>query len=257
MIVKTDAVVLRARKFSETSLIVPLYTEAYGKMTVMAKGARSSRSRLASVLQPMNYVHAVFYRKESRDLQLLSQCDLLESFSALSDDLERMAPAMMAVELVDLVTHPEEQSRPLFGLLVEALRSINNATKNPIMVLYYFEVHLLDLLGFRPDLGRCSECGTALTEAVVGSGKRVLHLSSGGLVCPDCSSRGLGLVPISAPAVRVLQRLQELRECEAATRISLPAAVRKEISVAVRTYLQIHVDGLDRLRADAVFASIL
>jgi DNA repair protein RecO (recombination protein O) len=257
MIVTTEAVVLRTRKYRETSTIVSLYTRAFGKISAIAKGARDRKGKFGSALLPMSYVSAVMYKKENRDLQLLSQCDLLESFRALSDDLQRMAPGMMVVELVDIIAHSEEENQPLFRLLVSTLKSINIATKNASLALYFFEMKLLELLGFKPNLHRCAECSSALDEATLASGRKELHLSPAGLVCPSCSARGLGLEPVSAPATRILQRLQELTDVDAATRISMTQKTRNEVAGTLRKYLETHVEGLGRLKAEAVFSSIL
>jgi len=257
MIVTTEAVVLRTRKYRETSVIVTLYTKSFGKISALAKGARDARGKFGSALQPMNYVKAVLYKKENRELQLLSQCDLLQPLTALSDDLQKMAPAMVAIELVDAIAHAEEENQPLFGLLVTGLQCINTATKNSFQALYFFEMKLLHILGFRPDLHNCSECRTVLDEHAMSAGRKELRLSPPGLLCPACADRGLGLEPVSAGAARILQRLQELTEIDAATRISMTPKVKHEVSSALRTYLEIHVDGLRRLKADAVFSAIM
>ena len=77
MIESTDAIVLRAIKYGDTSKIVTLYTRRFGKVAVIAKGARSAKSKFGSALEPMSLIQAVFYRKENREVQLLSQADLL------------------------------------------------------------------------------------------------------------------------------------------------------------------------------------
>lgn len=255
MIVTSEAVVLRTRKFRETSVIATLYTRAFGKVSMIAKGARQRKGRFGSALQPMNFVKAVFYWKETKDLHLLSQCDLVEQFSGLSDNLERMAPALSIVELVDLVAHSEEENGPLFALLVDVLRALNSATKNTFLALYYFEMKLLDLLGFRPELRHCVECGRQLDEKAL-SAKGDLRLSPNGLVCHSCAERGLGIESVKVASARVLQRLQELKDVQAALRIGLTPAVQHEVSAALRRYLEIHVEGLRRRKTEAVFSSI-
>ena len=253
MIVTSDAVVLRTRKYRESSLIATMYTEAFGKVTMIAKGARGRKSKFGSALQPMNFVRTVFYKKETRDLHLLSQCDLVEQFGGLSDDLERMAPALTIVELVDLVAHSEEENRPLFALLVSVLRALNSATKNRLLALYYFEMRLLDLLGFKPELRQCVECGRKLDEkAFLTRGD--LRLGSSGLVCQVCAERGLGIERVKVASAKVLQRLQELSDVRAALRISLQPAVLHEVGAALRRYLEIHVEGLHRRKAEKVFS---
>ncbi len=257
MIVTTEAVVLKSMKYHETSKIVTLYTRAFGKISVLAKGARDRKSRFGASLEPMCHVAAVLYTKESRELQLLSQCDTVESFPRLTEDLDRMAAGMAAVELVNAATHAEEENAALFGLLVDTLKAINSATKNPVNALYYYEMHLLGILGFKPNLHSCVQCGRPIDVTDAGSGKGGVRMSSAGLVCPECSSKGVGFESISAPAARILQRLQEVEDGESVTRISMPPNVRREVEVSLRRLLLTHLEGMKRLKSESVFSSIM
>ena len=96
-IVKTEAVVLKSMKYRETSKIITFYTRDFGKVKAIAKGARQPKNKFGSSLEPMSYVLVVLYRKEHRDLQLISQCDLIKTFRHLSEDLDKMAVCMSAI----------------------------------------------------------------------------------------------------------------------------------------------------------------
>jgi DNA repair protein RecO (recombination protein O) len=255
MIVTTDAVILRGMNYRDSSKILTLYTKEFGKLSVLAKGARTPKSKFGGALEPLSYVTAVLYKKESRDLHLLSHCDIVRPFRSLTDDLERMAAAMAVVELLQAVSHGEERNHLLFDLLVNSLESINGATKNPMNALYLFEVRLLEILGFRPEFGQCAGCSRAIDD--VQSGKLTVDLSKGGVFCPACSARGRGLEMISQGAVNTLRRMQELADISSATRIALTPVMQNEIRTTLRRYLQIHVEGLKALKSEAVFASIL
>lgn len=253
MIVTSEAVVLRTMNYRETSRIAVLLTRDEGKVSVIAKGARDRRSRLGAPLQVMNHVTAVFYMKQSRELQLLSQCDLVRPFRRLTRDLARMAPAMAAVELIDAVTPPEEPNDALFALLTRTLDVIDSATKNPENALYYFEMHLLDNIGFRPDLHRCCKC---LRPVIRAEDLRGAHMGPNGVFCADCSAKGHGLEPLSGAALRVLQRFQELGDSETVTRMTLSTQVRSEIGLVLRRFLVGHVEGLRTLKSESVFSSL-
>ncbi|MEW6509483.1 MAG: DNA repair protein RecO [Bacteroidota bacterium] len=254
MIVTTEAVVLRTMKYRETSTIATLYTRQMGKLQGIAKGARGAKSRMAAALQPMNHITAVLYTKESRELHLLTQCDFVRPHKGLTDDMERMAVGMAAVELVDAVTPAEEENAHLFELLTMTLAAADNATKNPGNALYYFEMRLLENLGFKPDMHRCYNCGVVLGDQ---EHRRGLHMSYGGVVCAACSGQGLGREPLSAPAIRVLQRLQEMNGPHAAMSVTLSPSVRGEVAGVLRRFLLGHVEGLRTLRSEAVFSSLL
>jgi len=253
VIVKSEAIVLRTMKYRETSRIATLYTKEIGKISVLAKGARDGRSRLGGALQPMNHVGVLFYMKETRDLQLLTQCDLARSFPGLTTDLDRMAAAMAAVELTDAVSPPEEPNRQLFELLSSTLDAVSRATNQPGNALYYFELHLLGIIGFRPDMRHCANCRKPVDPRAGGSG---VHMTANGILGPECSGKGLGLEFLSPAALAVLQRLQETADPVSATHLVLNSRVRGEIAGVLRRFLLGHVEGLRTLRSESVFSSL-
>jgi DNA repair protein RecO (recombination protein O) len=240
-------------KYRETSRIATLYTKEIGKISVLAKGARDGRSRLGGALQPMNHVGVLFYMKETRDLQLLTQCDLARSFPGLTTDLDRMAAAMAAVELTDAVSPPEEPNRQLFELLSSTLDAVSRATNQPGNALYYFELHLLGIIGFRPDMRHCANCRKPVDPRAGGSG---VHMTANGILGPECSGKGLGLEFLSPAALAVLQRLQETADPVSATHLVLNSRVRGEIAGVLRRFLLGHVEGLRTLRSESVFSSL-
>ncbi|MBP1647379.1 MAG: repair protein RecO [Bacteroidetes bacterium] len=254
MIVETEAVVLKTMKYRETSRIVTLYSREFGRLVVIAKGARERNNRFGSALNLMSYVQAVIYRKENRDLQLLSQCDSIDSFNHICEDMERVATGMAVVELMDAVTHAEERNTPLFGLLVQTLGTVNTAQKNVVNALYAFEVRLLDILGFRPNFLTCFHCGIPMNEESVGRSGAGLNVSSGGILCSNCSSRGMGMDTVSAGSVRMLQHLQEASDPASVTRITMSARMRNEVAGTMRRCLESHIEGFRPLKSENMFA---
>jgi len=257
MIAKTEAIVLRTMNFRDTSKILTLYTKDFGRVSVIAKGARDFKSKFGSALQPMSHVVAVFYRKEHKELHLLSQCDVMRRYPRLSEEMERLGAGMRVIEMVGGVTHAEERNEELFGTIVDALGAIDSVAKNPGNVVYAFEVRLSGILGFRPNFHGCAHCGAAMDERTVGTNGAELRLSQGGVVCAGCSSERLTEGRISAPALRILQRFQALSDFSAACTIMLDPRVKEEVGGILRRYLQSHVDGLQNLKAESVLAAIM
>jgi DNA repair protein RecO (recombination protein O) len=254
MICRTEAVVLKAMPFRDSSLIVTLFTRDFGKFSALAKGARGPKSRMASSLMPMCIVEAVFYRKESRDLQLLTQCDVSQPLKLLGADIGKIATGMAVVELTDRVTRGTEESRSLFGHVVGTLAAIDTATKNTRNALYFFELRLLDVLGFRCDYGRCPQCGIPLdTDLTNGMLLEVMA----GILCPACAERGVGFRQTSPAALRALQYFQNVKEVQGALNLSMSVALEEEVAGLLRRALQRHVEGLDHLKSEEVFAAIL
>lgn len=253
MIVRTDGVILKSMDFRESSRILTVYTRDFGKQSLLAKGVRGSQSRLAGVTAPLNYVTLVFYRSENRELQLLSQCDLVRPWRALTESLEAMAAGMAICELLSLVVQGEEEHPALFEILVQSLDAVNSAKDNRANALYVFEVRLLELLGFRPELRICGHCGKAIGEG----GKVALGVHPGRIVCGSCAAAGHGGEGLSAAAYQVLLRFQEISEVQGACRIALSPQVRSEVASVLSRFLRANVEGLPSLKSQAVFSDLL
>ena len=256
-IVKTEAVVLRSMKYRETSKIVTFYTRNFGKVKAIAKGARQSKSKFGSSLEPMSYVLAVLHRKEHRVLQLISQCDLIKPFRHLSEDLAKIAVCMSAIELIDKVSHDEEKNEKLFRLLLDVLSAANSATKKPWNLLYGFEIQLAGILGFQPNFEKCVLCGKAVLIGNDHSTLVAFHLGKGGPLCSSCSEHVGFKARISSDALRILAQLAGLRTMEAIADLGFIESHKEEIEGFLLRFLQFHIDGLQNLKAEKVLSRIL
>lgn len=251
MIVKTDAIVLSTMKYRETSKIARLYTREFGRLSVLAKGARAAKSPLRSALEPMNYVAAVIYRKENRELQLLTQCDVLASFRHLSEDMQKLQVALSAIELVTVVAHEEERNEELFELLLSVLRAVNDATKNLNVALYYFELRLTGLLGFQPELDVCSQCGGSAGEYDGNEYK----FGQSGILCKSCGANAAN--SLSPSSLSFLRTVRKFSSVEAAMNLHLTPSVEEQVGHILRRHLRTHIEGFRGLRSEDVFAAIM
>jgi len=245
---KSDAVVLKSLKYRESSKIVAFYTRGFGKLTGIVKGALRPRSRYGSSLEPMSYVNLVFYRKEGRDIQTISECDTIKSFRRLSEDLDLMAAGMTIIELVDLVAYGEVENIPVFNLLVDSLESLNTIPGSPSGILYHFELHLARALGFGPSFGDCVSCGSDRTVC--------FHISMGGLLCAKCASLPGQTVKMSGGTVDLLRRLAGSRGSDKLPQSEITPREAEETDKFLWTYLRFHVSGIRNLKSSGVFSKI-
>lgn len=185
---RCEGVVLRARDFGEADKLVTIYTPDRGKHRAVAKGARRVRSRLAAGIQP--FTRAMFLCWRGRSLDGISQVEVIEGFSPLRTDLERLAAATYACELVDAVSQEGDAQPRVFALLVFTLRALAEARPDAAgaaqvldgleRLLLSFQWKLLALVGFRPTLDRCVVCGEPVED---GGGEVAVSLEAGGVVC--------------------------------------------------------------------------
>src|SRR4030042_4626425 len=144
---KTEAIVLRQRKLGEADKIVTLFTPNYGKLEAVAKGVRRPKSRLAGHLEVLTYTSAML--AQGRNLDVVTQAQVIESFAPLRDDLHRLSRALYAAELVDRFSPEGAESYHIFQFLFGTLRRLAAGAAVDI-VLRYFAMQLLNLAGFPP-----------------------------------------------------------------------------------------------------------
>jgi len=92
-IVRTEAFVLKAFRFGETSMIYRLLTRDRGVVPVIAKGARSPRSRLGAAVDPFRRLDVTYYDKPGREIQTLVDVELLAGHPGVTASLERLEAA--------------------------------------------------------------------------------------------------------------------------------------------------------------------
>ena len=240
MIVRTDAVVLRTLDYSETSLIVQLFTRQHGRIAVLAKGARRPKSKFGATLQPMAYVQVVYYYKESRGMQTLTEAAYVQRFPHLTTDLGRLTVGLRLVELAHALLEEGEQNAPALGLLLQALAFADGApdpapggpTAGPANALPWFQLHLATLLGFAPDLDRAALDGLPERGGV-------LVLSSGAVVAAE-EAAGVAASRAALRAFAVFARAP----LGTAGRMQLLPQVRLEAEALADAFLRHHAERL-------------
>ena len=148
MIIKTESILLKSTNYRETSKIITFYTRSHGKIRGIARGVRNPKTKWGGALQSMAYLNLFFYFKENKDLFLVSNAEHIRSFNSIYSDYDKMQVGFKIIELVNRTTADNQQNTEIFELLKCSLDILENATKNFINVLFYFEYRLCGLLGF-------------------------------------------------------------------------------------------------------------
>ncbi|MFQ5629334.1 MAG: DNA repair protein RecO [bacterium] len=179
-LVKTEAIILRTAKMGETSKLLTLYSLKDGILKLIAKGARSPKSRMGGTLETLNVVEVVYYEKSNRDLQFLSQASIVFAPKNLLKDAERTVMAMVCTEMIARLEKEQNPNASIFGLLRAALEAFNQENANGRLILFAFQMQLLRFLGFAPDLSQCASCGTGQSI------KWQFQLTDAKLYCNEC-----------------------------------------------------------------------
>ncbi|HLE88524.1 MAG TPA: DNA repair protein RecO [Candidatus Limnocylindria bacterium] len=215
---KTEAIVLRSMDLGEADRVLTVLTPRLGKLRVIAKGIRRTRSRLGGGLEPFSDVHLVL--AVGRTFDVVTQTALEDPHLGLRDDLHSTAAAWYLVELADRFCEGSAESHDAFELLAQGLAALD-ATPAEVsreLVARWYELHLLDAMGFRPELTRCLDCGAMIEPQ--GNG---FSPEAGGVLGPECFDRALGARPVSGAALKVMRHLQ---------RSSLTEVIRLRLALA-------------------------
>lgn len=272
MIVKTDGVVLKSMRFRETSKIVTFYTRRYGKLSAVAKGARETKNKFGASLEPMTAVNLVLYKKEHRDLQLLSQCDIRKQYKNIHSEMNRMAVGLSILELLNQLTHDEEENPSLFSLVEESLDAIESASGNIVNYQYGFELRLCAIHGFSPVFDQCVRCGRQV-DVTKGGGTVIFQFDKGGMLCPACAEaipsaqlrpldvreeapgRGPAYRRIKTATVQVMERLYSAR-LQSLDGLEYQTTVGNELAATLRSYLRYHFESVRPLKSALVFEQL-
>jgi DNA repair protein RecO (recombination protein O) len=220
---KTEAIVLRSMDLGEADRVLTVLTPRLGKLRVVAKGVRRTRSRLGGGLEPFGDVQLVL--AVGRTFDVVTQVAITDPHLGLRDDLEATAAAWYVVELADRFCEGSADSHGAFVLLAQALAALDvpaGAVARET-VNRWFELHLLGAMGFRPELAQCLECGAAIEP----EGNRYAP-ADGGVVGPECAGAVPESRPVSADALKVLRHLQR-SELSVVLRLALRPAVHREV----------------------------
>jgi DNA repair protein RecO (recombination protein O) len=225
---RAEAVVLRHSNWGEADRIVTLYTREQGKLRAIAKGARKIRSRKAGHLEP--FTHITLQLAKSRDLPIVTQVETIDPYLPLRETLVLTGYASYVLELLDRFTYEEDGGNlSLFRLLTETLARLCS-TADTWIVIRYYEMRLLDFLGFRPQLFECSNCGATIEPV-----DQFFSPRTGGVICPKCGSGLPGLWKVSVEALKYMRHFQRSTYKEA-TKARVSPEIQKEMETLMQAY---------------------
>jgi DNA repair protein RecO (recombination protein O) len=227
---KTEALVLRRTDYSNTSLIVSLYTRDHGRVEVIAKGARRETSPFHAVLDLANHVQAVYYRHTHGAIHTLSECYLMNDFHGVRQDLFTFYAASHVLELISGLTPAEDANRGLFHLTASTLSALYQRSE-PEDTLLVFQTDLLKILGYLPVFFECASCGKDVL-----SSKRVMFSPvKGGSLCGNCAR---GIPDGFFVAGKLLGKLKALSDLtpDGAASADLTAGDRRNLEVILIKY---------------------
>jgi DNA repair protein RecO (recombination protein O) len=249
----TEAIVLSRFDYSEADRILTLITPAGGKIKAIAKGIRRPTSRIGGSVEPFAELRLAL--AVGRTFDVITQVEVIHPWLNLRDDLVSFGTASYIAELANGTLEERHGAENVYLLLKRAYE-ILDAGMAPGRVARWFEIHLADELGVRPEVDRCVECGR-LVEA----DERYRWMPPlGGVLCERCPGPPFERAGLTLEALKLLKAYQR-QDVEALAALRVRPDVEREVEISMREFLAYSLDRkprslsfLDEVRAEAAAA---
>ncbi len=221
-IVSVRGIIISETPYSETSKILNIITKEYGTIGVLAKGAKSLKSKLRSVSTKLTYGYFHIYYKE-KGLSTLVNVDVINNFKNIKTDITNMSYVCYILELVNQVMK-HEYNEEIFNLLEASILKINEKFDAGI-ITNILELKMLDYLGVRPIIDECVLCGNK-TDIVTISGDK------GGYICKNCIKDDY---IVSDKTIKLIRMFYYV-DISKISKLSISSKVKYEIDMFVSSY---------------------
>lgn len=163
-IVKTKAIILKRIDFSDSSRIASIYTEKLGKLSCIIKGARSPKSKSGKIADVLNLISVVIYNKEGREVQVISEIDLLNHYARIKEELESSSYAFSIAEIIDQLFPEHEVNHKIFLATEKILNLINESPQHAQLYFVKYFLFIIKEIGYEINFDLCSSCNTELSK---------------------------------------------------------------------------------------------
>ncbi len=231
---RTAGLTLRKTPVGEADLVSAIYTREHGKLELLARGARRLTSKLMGHFEPLTLLRLSVAR--GRSLDIVAEAEVVTAFPEVKADYAVTARGLYVAELVDSFSALSAPNPELFDLAVQTLEAVGD---NPTaeLPLRYFDLQLLALSGFLPELYHCVECGEELEPE-----RHRFAVGAGGTLCLECGPPDVIVRSLSLPALKVLRLLHRTESARLLPELNVPATVRDEVHGTLTATLQYWMD---------------
>jgi DNA repair protein RecO (recombination protein O) len=239
---ETEALVLRTYNLAEADKIVVCLSRSSGLIRGVAKNCRKLKNRFGASLEPFTLINLTYFEKENQELVSFSQTEILRSRFNLSSDATVLSGFSYMGDLLLDFSPPRQANDNLYRMALACFDAVSQSPPDLEWVLRYFEVWLLKLEGFLPDLRHCGNCHQAFNDT------EVVHLGSDlTLRCSNCSAgRGRVISKAMHQQLRASEKLSPAKFAEEAREV--PAATRKEIAQLTYQMISRSLERMPRAR---------
>mgnify|MGYP001048374609 CR=1 FL=1 len=225
---KVEAIIITHREYGEADRLLVIYSREAGKINAIAKGVRRAHSRKAGHLEP--FTRTLLMLAHGKSLWIVTQAETVEAYSPIKEDLLKTGYAAYILELLNKLTSEEEPNPALYRLTKETLDRIA-CLEDPFIAMRKFELRLLEISGYRPELFQCVKC-----KAEIKPENQYFSAGQGGVLCPKCGTLTSESRAVTLDALKYLRYVQR-SSYQKAVQANIQKATRLEIASLMQYYL--------------------
>lgn len=180
----TTGIVIREKSYHESDRLIKILT-SNGLVTAYAKAANNIKSKKFSATAQFCYSDFLLFN--GSDMYIVKEAAEKEVFFALRQDVEKLSLALYFSEVIESVTPEITDTADILRLLLNSLHCLCKTDKKIELVKLVFELRLMCLLGFMPDVSCCCECGKFPNNVAV------FDIDKAKIYCSNCSHTHNGL----------------------------------------------------------------
>lgn len=204
----TDGLVVREYELGEHDKMLTLLTPAYGRIPVIAKGARSLRNKYMTPARLFTYANYELHRRG--DMTWLRSAEIIEPFPQLEREITRLYLAQYLADLACELSGEGEPAVDILRLTLNSLYAVCRGVKDQRLIKGTFEWRAAGYSGYLPELGDCHVCGAADARSKDDGGICYLDVMNGALMCASCAAGRMernsalppGAIPVDDDGVR-------------------------------------------------------
>ncbi|HBX65365.1 MAG: DNA repair protein RecO [Balneola sp.] len=242
MITHTQAIILRAIDYQESSKILTVLSAEHGKIALIAKGAKKPKNKLAGILEIGAVLDVVYYYKQTRGVQTLTEASIHYSTNNFRKDFERAAVLYATLEIVSQLVHEHEVNDAVFEFTLNFIEWLGDAEETYPSVFAYVQLRLAEISG----IGLIS----GLTEIPKIA---YLNVSSGNI--SEQSEEELSYKLTEAQTRFLILGMST--KSKNIFKVGLENAELKQLVHHLDVYFKYHIDGYQERRSDAIFEQML
>ena len=239
--VKDNAFIINKTDYGESDIIITLFSAGRGKISCIAKGAKRSRRRFPGSLELFSQVSFNGFIKHPLALTRIDECQLLNPYLGIQEELKGYLNGCYFLEIINRCAAERQHNRKIFDLLGDLFTFLSEVpyNRNFNCRIRLFELQIITLLGFKPELSNCQDCGQILDKE--NSNDRFFHFSpqSGGIVCKRCRKRHPTAFAVSQGTINLLNQAHKL-DNELRNKVNFTPQVEAESAKLCRALLRWH-----------------